>query len=197
MIQERRDLADLDLRRQRRHHPDRRDVDRAALRLDGRCDRRLRDRPVRRPGAVPDARRSLRCCTSRSATGVGACESCGSPSHGLMPLAAGGDRHRLHRDRHERWIQFMLGVDAPVSFLLNRADHPAGCSSTRCWRCRCTSSCDESSIERSRAIPAAAVAMPIRPGRSARCTGPPNGRSGLPDSRPVDRIVRPRTGSDR
>ena len=60
---------------------------------------------------------SPRCCTSRSATGPGRLRELRDPAHGLVPLALGAAATAF-AGIGMAVIQFLLGVDAPVSLLL-------------------------------------------------------------------------------
>ncbi len=95
------------------------------------------------------------------------------PSHGLVPMALGAAATAF-AGIGMAVIQFLLGVDAPVSWLLLEQIFIAVLVNTLlalpvyAW-------CGESSSRRCRPIRAAAAAARIRPAASARCSGPRSG----------------------
>ena len=94
-----------------------RDVGRAADRLAARRDHRLRRSACSSTWCSSRRSASPRCCTSRSATGPGALRELRDPAHGLVPLALGAAATAF-AGIGMALIQFLLGVDAPVSLLL-------------------------------------------------------------------------------
>ena len=87
-------------------------------RLDHRRGDGLRRRPAGRHGAAPDARRLL---ADLLAVGYGAgrLRELRDPAHGLTPLAVGAAATAVATIGFSL-MQFLLGVDAPVSWLLVR-----------------------------------------------------------------------------
>ena len=80
---------------------------------------RLRPRPVRGHRAAPDARRHLARAARASATAPAALRELRDPAHGLVPVAVGAAATAVAAIGFAV-LQFLLGVDAPVSLLLVR-----------------------------------------------------------------------------
>ena len=89
------------------------------LRLGARAPCSASARPVRRHRAAADARASPRSCSRRSATAPGACASCATPRTALAPVAVGAAATAVAAIGFSL-LQFLLGVEAPVSLLLVR-----------------------------------------------------------------------------
>ena len=94
-------------------------VRRLPRRLDPRRGVRLLPRPVRRHLAVPDARRHARSCFTAVGYGAGRIRELRDPAHGLAPVAVGAAATAIAAIGFAL-LQFLLGVDAPVSLLLLR-----------------------------------------------------------------------------
>ena len=127
---------------------------------------RLRGRPARRPRAGADARRDLADRSRSIGYWAGRLRELRDPQAALTPLLVGAAAAAAALVGYSL-MEFLLGVDAPVSLELLR-QIVLGVSSTRSSRCRCGRSCAAASRARCPRIRAAgAGGAPTRPAGSS------------------------------
>ena len=96
--------------------------------------------------------------------GAGRLRELRDPSHTLVPVAIGAAATAISQIGFSL-IQFLLGVDAPVTRSCSCARSSSPSPSTPCWRCRSTRSCGASSRPRCRRTRGAVAPGAPRPRR--------------------------------